>query len=322
MAVTWPLFLPEGVDADVVAGDSVVTIEKTDLRLADGQAVPLNAATLLVVEAVEGKSLLVKEEPDGKPGWVDAANVVGANEALEHFTARIKANPKDARAYEVRGDYYSWKMDLNLDLFGSKPVEDQARESTRFYWKEALADYDEAIRLGRRSADLFVNRASMRAMLTTEEEPVLADLDEAIRLEPDHAKARAYRGSLLVGQGAFGEALAELERAARLDPEDASTHCEIARIRGSCEDSAFLDGKLAVKHAERMLATAFVVSEDMHHVAAAAYARAGQFTKAIEHAEKGLEMTMEESLPEAQERLELYKAGKAYQDPKMADEKQ
>jgi len=316
------LLAPPRSLAQFADGDSVVSTENVELRDPDGGVIPLKAATLLVVNEVKGDSLLVQEGTDGEAGWIAAAKVVREDKALDYFTEKIKANPKNARAYEVRGDYYSWKMDLKLDLLGSQPVDDQARESTKFYWEEALADYDEAIKLGRRSAELFVNRASMKAMLSEEQEPVLADLTEAIEIDPDHARAYGLRGSLLAGFGDFEKAIPDLDRAANLDPKDPSTHCEIARIRGSCQDSQFLDGKKAMEHAEQMLATALVVTEDMHHVAAAAYARAGQFAKAIEHAEAGLAMTFDETHAEAQERLDLYKAGKAFQDPKVPTEQE
>lgn len=320
LCVVFGLVVAADARAEFAAGDQVVSTENTELRGDDGATTPVKVATLLVVEAVNGTSLRVRETPDGVSALIDLGKVVASDKAIDYFTAKIKQNPKDARAYEIRGDYYSWKMDVNLNLLDPVGIQEQARQSTRFYWHEALADYNEAIRLGRRTADIFVNRASMMAMTDDDEEKVLADLHEAITLDPGHAQAHSLRGAMLAGQGDYQGALADLGVAARSDSEEASTHCEIARIRGSCDDARFLDGKLAVTHAEKALALALVVTEDMHHVAAAAYARAGDFAKAVEHATMALEMTAEETRVEALERLNLYKSGKPFQDPPQTKE--
>jgi predicted amino acid dehydrogenase len=100
------LLVPAHARAEFAEGDQVVTTENTDLRGSDGTTKTVKAAMPLVVEAADGTSLRVKEAPDGVSGLIDPEKVVASDKALDYFTARIKQNPKDARAYEIRGDYY------------------------------------------------------------------------------------------------------------------------------------------------------------------------------------------------------------------------
>jgi Flp pilus assembly protein TadD len=46
---------------------------------------------------------------------------------------------------------------------------------------------------------------------------------------PDHTGARYLLGKILLAQGAAAEAIEHLEAAARLDPEDASVHYQLAQ---------------------------------------------------------------------------------------------
>ena len=84
--------------------------------------------------------------------------------------------------------------------------------------EEALADLDEAIRLDPEFAAAWNNRGSAKSEIGRHEE-ALADLDNAIRLDSTKATAWYNRGSAKNALGRYEEALEDLDNAIRLDPE-------------------------------------------------------------------------------------------------------
>ncbi len=84
---------------------------------------------------------------------------------------------------------------------------------------EALADLDEAIRLDPECAHAYADRGVIRGR-RAEYDKAFADLDEAVRLEPDWSQPHADRGAAWAAKGEYDKALAELNEAIRLDPEN------------------------------------------------------------------------------------------------------
>ena len=83
---------------------------------------------------------------------------------------------------------------------------------------EAIADYDEAIRLQPDLAEAYYNRGLAYASLGWYEEAI-ADYDEAIRQRPDYAEAYNNRGVAHAELGRYAEAIAEYDEAIRLRPD-------------------------------------------------------------------------------------------------------
>ena len=59
---------------------------------------------------------------------------------------------------------------------------------------EAIARFDEAIRLDPQDAEPYKSRAFAHMSLNTQFEQVIQDLDQAIRLDPQDAEAYRNRG--------------------------------------------------------------------------------------------------------------------------------
>ena len=102
---------------------------------------------------------------------------------------------------------------------------------------DALADLDEAIRLDPKFAAAHVARASVYSR-RKENDRALADLDEAIRLDPALAVAYSERASIYEEKKDNGRALADLNEAIRLDPDDASNHAARGQIHYEAKDWA------------------------------------------------------------------------------------
>jgi tetratricopeptide (TPR) repeat protein len=146
-------------------------------------------------------------------GWVDKNDVVRLDRAVEHFTKRIDANPKDADSHGYRAVARTVLNDLDL----------------------ALADYDEAVRLSPQNFMWLTNRAACH-IARKDFERALADLDEAVRINT-HPVAFINRGVTHARRKRFEQAIADYNEALKLDPGFAAAYLNRAIARR-------LDGQL------------------------------------------------------------------------------
>ncbi|HEY5314154.1 MAG TPA: tetratricopeptide repeat protein, partial [Pirellulales bacterium] len=95
-------------------------------------------------------------------GWIAAADVVRLDQAVDHFTARIRSHPADVAAYTSRG--IAWRA------LGQ--------------YQRAIDDQNEAIRLDPKSAAAYANRGNAYAHLGRHD-LAIPDYELAIRLDPE-----------------------------------------------------------------------------------------------------------------------------------------
>jgi len=93
----------------------------------------------------------------------------------------------------------------------------------------ALADLDEALRLDPKSAPALLERASIYHV-KGEFDRAIVDYDAALKLDKDSAAAHGGRARAYSGKGDLEKALADLDEAVRLDPESASTRVDRGAI--------------------------------------------------------------------------------------------
>jgi tetratricopeptide (TPR) repeat protein len=113
------------------------------------------------------------------------------------------------------------------------PKAAQRGANTRFYQayslsqlgnkEEALAAYEEAIRLDPTDALAYNNKGNVLQALGQYEEARVA-FDEAIRLDPTHADAYCNKGTVLQSLGRYEEAIVVYDEAIRLDPTNADAY--------------------------------------------------------------------------------------------------
>src|SRR5262249_25513710 len=87
-------------------------------------------------------------------------------------------------------------------------------------YDRAIADLDQAIRLEPRYPEAFNNRG-MALLLKDRLDRALADFDQAIRLKPDYSTAFTNRGLGYLNRAQYDHAIADFDAAIRLDPNDA-----------------------------------------------------------------------------------------------------
>ena len=97
-------------------------------------------------------------------------------------------------------------------------------------YKNAITDYDMAIRLNPDHADAYSNRGNVKNKLG-QYNAAIADYDTAIRLNPDHADAYSNRGNVKNKLGQYNAAIADYDTAIRLNPDHADTYKNRGRAK-------------------------------------------------------------------------------------------
>jgi tetratricopeptide (TPR) repeat protein len=180
--------------------------------------------------------------------------------------------------------------------------------------ERAISDLTAALTQNPTSADAFRDRGLIW-YLKGEADRAVADLDEAIKLNAGDSVAYNNRGAAHLKAGRYAEAVADLEAAIRLAPEFANPYKHLAWLQATCPDAAFRNGQSAVTNATRALALSKENSAEWLAVLAAAHAEAGDFEKAVRCQGNCLEASPDTAKAEAQERLELFQAGRPLRDP-------
>jgi tetratricopeptide (TPR) repeat protein len=88
---------------------------------------------------------------------------------------------------------------------------------------EAIADYNEAERLGMRDFRLYANRGNVYADREDYDRAV-ADFSEVLRLDSEDVVAFLNRGAALAAKGDYDQAIADFTAALALDPADADAY--------------------------------------------------------------------------------------------------
>ncbi len=90
-------------------------------------------------------------------------------------------------------------------------------------YKEAIKDFDKAIRLKPDDAVAYLWRGRAKHQLKQYKEAI-KDFDEAIRLEPDYTAAYRWRGMAKYGLKQHEEAIKDFDEAIRLEPDYAAVY--------------------------------------------------------------------------------------------------
>jgi len=91
-------------------------------------------------------------------------------------------------------------------------------------YDRAIADLTQAIRLDPNYADAYISRGSVYNE-KGDYDRAIADLTQAIRLDPNYAIAYVVRASAYYSKGDYDRAIADFTQAIRLDPNSEITYC-------------------------------------------------------------------------------------------------
>jgi tetratricopeptide (TPR) repeat protein len=179
---------------------------------------------------------------------------------------------------------------------------------------EAIKCLTEALRI-KPDAAAHTNISYVLALRGSLDEAA-AHLAEALRLDPQIGQAHYSLGQVLERKGKIDEAITHFEEALRLKPDWVEPMNHLAWFLVASKETTIHNPDKAVGLARRACELTNYKRPDFLDTLAAAYAAKGDFHKAIETAEKALELCQSpewNSLKkEIESRLVLYKAGKPY----------
>jgi tetratricopeptide (TPR) repeat protein len=157
-----------------------------------------------VEDSLKEMMFTVLGEKDGKlqvrqggvTGWVKKEDAVLLDDAVSFFTEKVRTDPTDSYAFACRGLAHQQK--------GKQ--------------KEALKDFDEAIRIHPEAA--WHNLRGSLYVQQKDFDRAIGDFSEAIRIDPENPLYLIARGSLYTLKKDHDRALDDLGNAIRLDGEN------------------------------------------------------------------------------------------------------
>ena len=189
-------------------------------------------------------------------------------------------------------------------IFGRQGKFDQASE----YFTKALNIAPNLAEVRTNLGYVLINQGKL--------DDAMFNLNESLRINPKSALTHRYLGQVLERKGQIDQAVSHFEEALRLKPDWDELMNELAWILASSDKGAIRNPEKAVKLARRVCELTEYKKPECMDTLAVAYAAAGDFSKAIETAEKALELcrsSNQETLKkELESRLTLYKSGKPY----------
>ena len=246
------------------------------------------------------------------------------DEAIVYYQKALQINPDDAEAH----------YNLGLALFQKGAVDEaishfqEALEINPGYAEadnnlggallqkgsvdEAITHFQKALQINPDYAEAHYNLGNALFRKGGMDEAI-SHFQKALQINPDYAEAHNNLGLALLQKGSVDEAIAHFQRALEIRPDHVGTLVNLAWVLATCPQASLRNGNKAVELAQR--ANQFVGDGNpaVLGTLAAAYAEAGRFPKAVETAQRALQVAETQSnnaLAETiRSQLKLYQAG-------------
>lgn len=218
-------------------------------------------------------------------------------EALRVVTMMLVVNPKMASAIELRASLLA--------------------EEERY--DEAIAEVKKALDRDPENMQLIGTLASLYAA-NKEAEKAIDMFGRLIAADLKIAPVYRGRADAYLSLGRQAEALADYQKALELDPEDAGILNNLAWLMSTSPHDSLRDGKKAVELATESCRITEYKKAYILSTLAAAHAEAGDFDKAIEWAEKAVELSGESISEQVKAELESYRRNEPWREDHSQDE--
>jgi tetratricopeptide (TPR) repeat protein len=245
--------------------------------------------------------------------------------ALDDFQASITHDKNKWKAYHNRG--------VTFGLHGK--------------FDEAIADFDEALRLKPDHVNGYYNRAEIYANLGKFQAAVddysralqhkiddhgsligraaarrqlgkfneaLQDISQALQYKPDFAPAYCERAEIEMSLSQWQQAAEDYRTAARIDSNLGRAFRGVAWLMATCPELKFRNGKLAVEAAEKAIELDGEGDYRTLDVYAAALANVGQFKEAQVAVQRAIQLAPADVQAPLKSRLKLYASEQPYRE--------
>src|SRR2546430_6447911 len=147
----------------------------------------------------------------------------------------------------------------------------------------------------------------------------IAQFEKCLAMSPDFAEAHHDLANALRKKGRYPDAIAHYEAALRIDPRSVLTLNNLGWLLATCPNPSVRNGARAVEVAARAESLSGGEDPVILHTLAAAYAENGQFSQAVETAERALQLAEQQKkgvlLRALPNEITLYRAELPYHEP-------
>src|SRR5437016_4532965 len=152
-------------------------------------------------------------------------------------------------------------------------------------------------------------------------ENALIHYQKLLQLQPDNIEVHNIVGTALVQQGRVREGVEEWQQVLAIQPDNGNALSNLAWILATSPDDSLRDGAKAVQLAEEALRISGRRIPIIFRTLAAAYAENGEFSKAIQIAQQGIELANSQGnsglATELEGNISLYQEQRPLRDPSL-----
>jgi tetratricopeptide (TPR) repeat protein len=142
-----------------------------------------------------------------------------------------------------------------------------------------------------------------------------------LELQPDNIEVHNIVGTVLIQQGRVGEGVEEWQKVLAIQPDNGNAMSNLAWVFATSPDQSLRDGPKAVELAKQALRLSGGRIPILFRTLAAAYAESGEFSKAIQTAQQGIELANSQGnsglATELQGNIALYQEQRPLRDPSL-----
>jgi protein O-mannosyl-transferase len=223
------------------------------------------------------------------------------DEAIVHFQ----------KAFEIKADNLEARANLGSALLRKGELD------------EAIVQYYKAIEIKPDSALAHYDLANVLLQKGQVDEAI-AHYERAIEIKPDDADVYNNLGIVLFQKGQVDQAIAHYQKALDINPQNVQARANLAWALATSPQSSMLKA-IAVKLAQQANQLTGGANPTVLHILAAAYAQTGQFTEAVETAQRSLQLATAQNstvlVDALRTEIGLYKKGFPYRSGKQQEEK-
>jgi len=186
---------------------------------------------------------------------------------------------------------------------------------------------DEAISLLQTAVDLRPDNSPAHENLAKallqkgQVDDALIHYRKLLELQPDNIEVHNIVGTVLTQQGRVGEGVEEWQKVLAIQPDNGNAMSNLAWVFATSPDQSLRDGPKAVELAEQALRISGGRIPILFRTLAAAYAESGEFSKAIQTAQQGIELANSQGnsglATELQGNIALYQEQRPLRDPSI-----
>jgi len=225
--------------------------------------------------------------------------------ALEQENRQPEALAEYRKAIEIEPNRFQARNNV-ANLLASMGLRD-----------EAYREYQEALRLNPDASVAHINFATLLSEMGRFDE-AMSEYSKATQLDPADSRSYYLMGKACLRHGLSAEAVKHFREALQREPNDFQTLTWLARVLAADHDSAVRNGTEAISLAERAENLTGGEQPFVLDTLAMAYAETGRFKDAATTVQKAIQVATasgaEKTLPEMQQRLELYQSDKPYRE--------